>query len=230
MTLRNALVALAACAMAMPAAAQDSAWRLKSPKQETLTQSNEDAVATFVDFTHCVVQRRYDKARAVVAAGYQTPAQATLASKIIMNRGVDEPCITSAFNTQMRFPRGMMAEALALNLVRKDYPDLAAVVASAPAVPEQEQAAEARIGGTEAFGRCVVRRDPQSAQALILSRYASREENAAISGLRDDLGPCLATGQKLTMNPWFLRGVISVAGYRLGQEIAPRPAAARTQP
>lgn len=230
MTLRNALVALAACAMAMPAAAQDSAWRLKSPKQETLTQSNADAVAALVNYTHCIVERRYDKARAVVGESFQTPAQATLARKIIMNRGVDEPCLNSGFNMTLRYPPGMMVEALALNLVRKDYPDLAAVVASTPAVPEQEQAAEARIGGTEAFGRCVVRRDPQSAQALVLSRYASREESVAISGLRDDLGPCLAAGQKLAMNPWFLRGVVSIAGYRLGQEIAPRPVAARARP
>ena len=122
----------------------------------------------------------------------------------------------------MQFQSATLAGEVGQALVLKDYPDLPSLLASSPVDAAAENARLNGMPGTEIFGRCVVRRDPVASLALFASRPESDEERAAITRLRDDLGPCLAAGSTLRLNAMFLRNAMGVAAFRLGTELRPQ--------
>lgn len=66
-----------------------------------------------------------------------------------------------------------------------------------------------------AFGECVVRMDPSSAHALLVTTPESADEAAHFSLLQPALGECLPEGKTLTFGKVVLRGSIAVSYYRL---------------
>lgn len=195
-------------------------WRTKAPEKKKF--ASDEAAREFVSYARCVVDRRYNAARALVLAPFASPQQTSAVSKVVRS---EDGCLKSGFDElRMSFRAEVLAGGLAQALVLKEYPDLPAVVASYAADPATEAPVLAQLNAAEAYGRCVVQRDPAGAIALFQSRPATPEERRAVNLLRDDLGPCLAAGSKLTINEMFLRNSMGVAAYRLAQQIQPRGA------
>lgn len=213
---------------AIPAAAQQrhsTQWRTKPAEDDKIRLPTVEAARVFVAYSQCVVQNRYDRARAMVLVPYASPQQAAAASRIVKTR--NDACFRSGgFDTlRVTFRPDMLAGGIAQVLVLKEYPDLPAVVGSFPIVPADENARLAQLNAAEVFGRCVVQRDPAASLALFASSPGTGEERAAVKRLLDDLNPCLAAGSKLAINEMFLRNVTAVAAYRFAQQIQPRDAA-----
>lgn len=209
----------------MPVAAQQrhsTEWRTKPAKERFRAADSTEARRQFVTYSRCVVNRRYDRARALVLAPYASSEQSKLANTIVDND--EDGCLRGGGfdEVRMRFRSDVLAGGVAQALVAKDYPNLPAVIGAFQLVPEEENARLTQMNAAEIFGRCVVQRDPASVLALISSWPATSDETRAIGALRDDLGPCLAAGSTIRINEMFLRNVTAVAAYRLAQQVQPR--------
>jgi hypothetical protein len=216
-----ALGAALGLALAIPAAAQEHSTQWRTKPREKYSYDDKQTRRAFADYTKCVVDNRYERARSVALAPYASDQQGKALQNIV--RTHNDPCIRGFMdNVQMQFSTPVLAGGVAQALVVKDYPDLPRLVAGFTIDPAQENAQLAGLNAAEIFGRCVVQRDPASVLRLLASRPATPEEVVAINSLRDDLGPCLAAGSKLTINEMFLRNVTAVAAYRFAQQIQPR--------
>lgn len=223
--MRRSIAMLIASALASAGAgvvAQGSTqWRTAPSEGRFRATATADAAREMDAFARCIVNRRYDRALALVLAPYASVEQEAASKKIVMRS--EDPCLTGTFSeTRMRFSGQVLAGALAQAMVLKDYPDLPAVIRSVEVVPAEENAKMAKLNVAEIFGRCIVQRDPAAALAMFSPVGGSAGEQRAFDMLRDDLGPCLAAGSTLRVNKMFVRNVTGVAAYRLAHEIRPR--------
>ncbi len=220
----GAALALAASGTAAAQQRHSTEWRTKPAKDRYSAAHSDEAARDFVDYTRCVADNRADRARLVVLAPYASDEQARLLDRIIVRGRRGDNCIRVALLDQVRmsFRPETFAGGIAQALVLKDYPDLPSVLARYQASADEERAQVARLNAAEAFGRCVVRRDPGAALALMAARIATPEERQAVNALRDDLPMCLAPGDTITINEMFLRNTTAVAGYRLARQVEPR--------
>lgn len=216
-----ALGAALAMAFTVPAAAQEHSTQWRTKARESHRYDDKQTRRAFADYTKCVVDNRYDRARALALAPYASEQQGKAMQNIV--RTHNDPCLRGFMDTvRMQLSTPVLAGGVAQALVVKDYPDLPRLVAGFTIEPAQENAQLAGLNAAEIFGRCVVQRDPASVLRLVSSRPGTPQEVAAINSLREDLGPCLAAGSKLTINEMFLRNVTAVAAYRFAQQIQPR--------
>lgn len=226
MMIRAMFLSLAMVAAFAPAAApaqqrHSTQWRTKSADEDRIKAASVDAAQQFAEYSQCVVRNRYDRARALALAPYASTEQSQVVRKTVRPR--EDACFKDGFgDMRMSFRADVLAGNVAQVLVLKEYPDLPALVAGFAIDPADEGQRLAQLNAAEVFGRCVVQRDPASAMALFASRPGTREEAQAVRSLRDDLGPCLAAGSKITINEMFLRNSMGVAAYRFAQQIQPR--------
>lgn len=217
-----------------PAAAQDAGvsnngsreggrstqWRTQSADVDSHRYNSADAGRALSKLARCVVSFRPEKARVLFQYPDRSAEQMAAAGKVLKRD--EEHCLNDDFYARMSMPRPLLVSALAEALVVKDYADLPAIVARAPAAPAAE-----KLDGNQSFGRCVVQRDAAGVLALLNAPWSSPAEQVAIRGLLDDLGPCVANGQQAKITPAFVRQVTAVAAYRYAQQIAPRGMAAK---
>lgn len=64
------------------------------------------------------------------------------------------------------------------------------------------------------FAACVIDRAPDKARAVLASPSASTAQDAAITALGPDLGPCLPQGRTITLNKSIIEGALGEALYR----------------
>lgn len=221
---RRVLAAAIGVALTAPAAAQNSngastEWRTK--KVDSRNLARKDAEREMIEFGRCIANNRYERAKAIVLLQFGSKEQAAAAPKALP--WTEDNCLRNGpEKLEIQFRYDVLAGAIAQGLVLRDYPDLGALIAAHPLDPKLEAAALPLLTPGEMFGRCVVQRDPASAAALIAAMLATDEEGAAIAGLRDDLGPCLAAGDKLELTPLSLRNMVGVGAYRYAQQLDPR--------
>jgi hypothetical protein len=221
MKLQMTIAAVLALTASSPGTAQQersTEWRTK--KVERYNYAQNDAQRQFADYSRCVVNRRYAKARAVVLAPYASPEQSNQAMTVVRD---EDGCLQGGFSElRMSFRPEVLVGGLAQSLVLKDYPDLPTVIGSYQPTPEDEKAKVAQMNAAERFGRCLVYLDSASVLALLSSRPATAEEGGAIDALREDMSRCVGAGSTLHINQMFVRNTTGVAAYRLAQQISPR--------
>ncbi len=220
----GAIMALATAGTAVAQQRHSTEWRTKPAKDRYSAAHSVEAARDFADYTRCIAENRTDRARLVVLAPYASDEQERLLDRIIVRGRRGDNCIRVMLLDQvrMRFRPETFAGGIAQALVLKDYPDLPAIVGRYQTSAEEERAAVAKLNAAEAFGRCVVRRDPGAALALLSSRTATPDERQAVNALRDDLPMCLSPGDTIKINEMFLRNTMAVAGYRLARQVEPR--------
>jgi type II secretory pathway pseudopilin PulG len=216
---RLALATLLVIVVSTAAMAQPSTqWRTKSADDRFQSAAQRDAMRTMRSYASCIARNREDVAEEMVLSRYGSGEQDNLAARII--RPADDKCLRGfADEVRMRVTYRALANYVSQALVLKEYPNLPALVSAHTVDPPQENARLATLAGGEVFGRCIMRRNPPTAWALISSLPMSSEEEAAVAGLKNDMSECLSHGSTLELNVPSLRGMIGVAAYRLAGEL-----------
>ncbi len=197
-------------------------WRTVPADARFSPTSTKDAARDLAEFARCAAARRQSRVRDFLLAPYASAEQSSGFTKVVLAE--DDPCIpASVGGSRMRLGPEVLAGALAQAMVLREYPELPAMMKVTVVDPAAEGALVARLHPAEAFGRCVVQRDPAAALALFASTSGKPEEAGAMTALADDLGPCLAAGSTLKVNRLFVRNVLGVAAYRLAHQLRAAP-------
>lgn len=67
------------------------------------------------------------------------------------------------------------------------------------------------------YGECVVRMDPETSRALLLSDPLTPAESAQFEALKPTLAACLTPGETLTLGKLAIRGTVAINYYRLAK-------------
>jgi hypothetical protein len=86
--------------------------------------------------------------------------------------------------------------------------------------PSQDAAAWPRspavhFAALQDFAACAVHADPADARRIVLAAPDTRDENAAVDGIRPHLDGCFPKGGTITLNRMALSGILAEALYRL---------------
>lgn len=190
---------------------------------DTSTLSDKDrGRVTMAAFARCTVDRHNSQ----VATALSLPAHELAAASLA--RLADDECLDAG---QMRFQSVPFRGALFVELYRRRAEAEARHSAwRLPVVPfnaqqsielTNQQAAEQVA--LLAFAACVAERDPAGAKAVVMGPTVSKVQDAAIASLVPHLGPCLPSGQKITLGKIVLEGALGEVLYR-GLAPSVRPA------
>lgn len=218
-SIATGLTLVSLCA-ASPASAQDSSSRLIQNRGAVNSISKNDpksAIRATNAFGQCVAQRDAKRIRGALDLPFASAEQVR-----ILHKSLDtyDECLGSSpdFDT-LALPRVLFAGAAAewFVTVNRRKIDLSTLVGMT-----DEALAKADFKprtSLEDVGLCVVRRNPANALALIATRPTTAEEIAAVQVLVPDVGPCVDTGQEVTMNVPNLRAIIAYAIYRAASKL-----------
>jgi hypothetical protein len=204
------------------------------------SRTQTDAISD--SFADCVVKARPRQARDFV--GNNLPGEVVLKRYGSLT---DSDCllkaVKSAGGVQMRFPEPSFRYALARALVRFDYPTnsfenfknvpplehiIYPALVEARLPKNKRKADEIRAtyerfeftASMARFSECVVRSNPDFAQAFIVSKPASPGRDASIKQIKPILGACLSNGT-IKFDTFDLIGALAVSYYRLAYQVSP---------
>ena len=153
----------------------------------------------------CLVQRRRNEAKAVLADGYDPGDRAALREIARWGSG----CVpVGDLHVSGQLLAGGMAEALLGQLRR--HRQLGRLVALDPARPPVAAHDEA-----EMMCLCAVRAAPDEVSRIFTAESGSRAEEKAIQALLPQLGECLGRDIRLVTNRPALRAMLALAALRL---------------
>jgi hypothetical protein len=163
----------------------------------------------------CLYSKYRGQSVALLASPPGTPAEASLVGSA---RSHFNDCLSSdvaGINPDVTELRGAIAEAAYRGTYASD-PDFSKLDHAPQPLPAAWTSAKVDptvLVGPD-FAQCVVAADPQNAAALTRTEPRTPEEKAVIRGLAPSLGPCVVKDSKLTLDPTFLRALLSQALYR----------------
>lgn len=208
---------------------------LAAPKSD---YSLDDTRRLMAGYAKCVVQRRWEKASEAILKNVDN-------GTILKHyRGlIDGDCLTKQTRLagKMTFAGDLYRYALADALVAKEFgasgpvdfsaaPKLVQRAApEAPKAPADDSKSEKRRYERElddynemtgfrvlgAIGECVVRLDPVSARALVLSKPTTDDEDRHFETITPTVANCLPEGETVKFGKLALRGTIAINYYRL---------------
>lgn len=209
------LWALLIASLASPAAAQpDTGSRInRAPLAVTSSQLEAEnaAIRVMNQFARCVANQRPRAAIALVSLPYLGTEQSASAVKLV---GGEEDCLGIG-DRELRFKPPLIVGGLAEQLVlaNKNKADLNRLSGLTDEALSKSGGAPRTVA--EDFAQCVVRRDPKSAADIIRTKPTSKEEAAIIKQVTPHLGPCLISGQTISLTKPAVRSSLAVGLYRL---------------
>ncbi|MEA3032998.1 MAG: hypothetical protein QOH86_1014 [Sphingomonadales bacterium] len=123
--------------------------------------------------------------------------------------------------------RGGIAEARYRYVYARNAPPPPPVAAEAAPAPEGASFAwvgfnqESAPGRVHAFAVCLVEHETGGVDAVLRSRWGSKEERAAYQALSRRVGPCLHPGESLKANSLTLRSWLGDAMYQYSRRLKP---------
>ncbi|WP_114228995.1 MULTISPECIES: hypothetical protein [Sphingomonas] len=176
--------------------------------------TGKDASSRSMDrFARCRAAQRPKVASTILDLPYLSPEQQQALFKFA-DGGVVDACLGNDERRLTFAPPAMlggMAEALILMPERKDarralHPTAESLVAKAGYAPRNL---------AEDFAQCVVEQDPVTVLALVNSVVGGDIEARLLQQLTPNLGPCLSSGQKISLNKYSIRSTLAYGLYRL---------------
>ena len=190
------------------------------------------------EYGGCLLKKQHKRASAAILANVDNGQLMERYPALIDGKCIPTPI---GLTTRVRFNGDQFRYALADALVRREFatqpaPNLEAVAPlghQAPSPPlkvnakgkqlserEYQQALEG-FRRSEAFsylsryGECVVRIDPVTSRALLLTDPESAQEESQFAAMSKALSTCVQEGSTLKFNKMSLRGTVAVNYYRL---------------
>jgi hypothetical protein len=258
MRLAAFVLALAACALAGPAAGQgndddftplnsrikrDRQFPLALPNRwqtETTAVSRARSRAMMNQFTKCVFNRSNEDSFELLAKtdyGFVAFEQIGLTSERALRNYGFQNCLSRVANTQgtgvqLRFSAGGLRQWLVQEAYFDRYEDAASWVQPGIVIGPRDYPLSGQnpgIAGPMDFADCVVAADPYTSDFLYRTAAGSEQEVRALEALRPALGPCLPQGQEVELSPILFRIWIGEALWHAATHSRPAPAAAAAQ-
>jgi hypothetical protein len=184
----------------------------RAPLAVTPKQAEGDNASILVlnQFARCFADQRRKATISLLALPYMSEEQSKAIKSLIS--GAQE-CMVDGFELRFKPPAvvGGLAEQMIVDLYKNaDVTDFAGMTDEA-----LEQLSVKPRNYAEDFAQCVVRRDPQKVALLIQTKVASDAEAAAVQQLVSHLGPCLVSGQTISLNKPSVRSILAVGLYRM---------------
>jgi hypothetical protein len=225
-----AAIAAAAGPVAAPALASDSAvsaagapWAAKPPPK--LPDGMFLTLDRFRFLIDCIASSQWDVARPLFDTRIGSREEEAILRRL---EGGSEgsPC---SYAMLMKLTSMMMRGGIAEARYRYVYarnapPPVAAEVAPAPEgasfawVGFNQESAPGRV---HAFAVCLVEHETGGVDAVLRSRWGSKEERAAYQALSRRVGPCLHPGESLKANSLTLRSWLGDAMYQYSRRLKP---------
>lgn len=216
-------------------------WILGAAGWQNSYRSEAEIAQATERFARCIVSRRPDQARIIVA---ESLGSAEVAKRF--PSFLDERCIDADSKAPGRvhwqFPHLTLHQMMAGLLVRRDYaaagPSTFQSVAPLPAFvvpPKMDEADRKKLhplnqeavlrseqtaaawAVLQPFGECVARANPEGVRSLALTDAASDGEEEALKALQPLFGGCLPAGVTFKMRGQDVRGSSVLAYYRLAR-------------
>lgn len=216
MTLRGILLVLVLACSPCAAFAQDTGSILNGKEPARIEKDSKvtgsEARAIIEDYATCLVKRRYNPVKKALAYASESHEQ----RKALISLSQKE-CLA---NGELRFDVGFIRTSLYKALVRRDFSRSQVVFDETPI---DYLADSAKVSGPAyvasyasllQFADCVVRRNPQVVQQLLLSQAGSGQENAALNSIYPELGKCVGATSQLTFGKVTLIGLLAEVFYR----------------
>lgn len=201
--------------------------------------STHDTRVMIRSYGDCVVKRQPRRAAEAIIANVGSTELMRKYPQLI--EGACVPNVQRGQQVKVRFEGDQYRYALADALVRTELSDRPAPnLDEVPRLDHREPAEPARVDAKgkpisekkyqaalreyeerkafstlSMFGECVVRQDPASARALLLTEPESSAESAQFAAMEKPFGMCVAEGQSLSFGKLALRGTIAMNYYRL---------------
>lgn len=216
MTLRGFALMLTLCAVAgTPADAQRTGTRIDRNAGAAESVSFTDsasAIRVANSFGQCIARREPKRVKIALALPLYTPQQSRELKKATDHF---DPCLGSSTEFDSVVTQGLIFAGNAAEwFLRTEYKDAPLGTLKGMDDDTLAKSAFAPRNGFEDLGLCVVRRNPEAVQSLILTDPTTEREKAAVQPLIADVGPCVPKGQEIKLNRPNLRALLSYALYR----------------
>ena len=185
-------------------------------------QGENASILVMHQFARCVADQHQKGAMALLALPYLSDEQSNAVGSLV---GGNEDCMGSD-GVGLRFKPPAIVGGMAEQLIANRYKNANVIRFAGMTDETLDQLSVKPRNYAEDFAQCVVRRDPQKVTQLIQTRPTSDEEAAIVQQLVPHLGPCLVSGQKISLNKPSVRSILAVGLYRM---LASAPATQATK-